>query len=340
MARGEDITVREFSPDLAGQRVGWVTAQEDPDPTRNDLVHVTVAVGTVDVEGAKYTYADMGSSRGHHLDSSPGIINAFSVGTLVSKQEGIHPGNFRVERQSQRGGVGALMIDGANFNPDLTAEQNKHWADGSLELARAISGAMDSTGVGSHYPTLYYQMNTAMCHNGILKVAGHPPEYNPGPLLIADPGMAEETQRQAELAERASAELIAGITEDESMMGCLTIFSDKPASEIPEVFVASRRRLEEYEANLAKLAEQLTVSGQVYLPAGFRPSGRSYPYMGAHPGDDERNFGRELAALNNKDVGPVNYQLVAEVKELRARLEWAEHGAQLLRALYLAETSV
>lgn len=98
--------------------------------------------------------------------------------------------------------------------------------------------------------------------------------------------------------------------------------------------------MEECEANLAKLAEQLIVSGHVYLPAGFRPSGRSYPYMGAHPGDDERNFGQELVALKNKDVGPADYQLGAEVKELRARLEWAEHGAQLLRALYLAETSV
>jgi hypothetical protein len=295
------------------------------------LVHVTVAVGTVGVEGAKCTYVEMESGRGHHRDSSPGISNAFSVGAIVSRQGGIHPSNFSSGRQPRGERAGGLMVTGASLRPESTAEENKHWADGSLELARAISGAMDSTGVGSHYPTLYYQMNTAMCHNGILKVAGHPPEYNPGPLLIADPGMAEETQRQAELAERASAELIAGITEDESMMGCLTIFSDKPASEIPEVFVASRRRLEEYEANLAKLAEQLTVSGQVYLPAGFRPSGRSYPYMGAHPGDDERNFGRELAALNNKDVGPVNYQLGAEVKELKARLELLQANLKELR---------
>jgi hypothetical protein len=135
------------------------------------LVHVTVAVGTVGVEGAKCTYVEMESGRGHHRDSSPGISNAFSVGAIVSRQGGIHPSNFSSGRQPRGERAGGLMVTGASLRPESTAEENKHWADGSLELARAISGAMDSTGVGSHYPTLYYQMNTAMCHNGILKVA-------------------------------------------------------------------------------------------------------------------------------------------------------------------------
>lgn len=331
MARGEDVTVREFSHNLAGQRVGWVTAQEDPEPDFSDLVHVTVAIGTVGVEGAKCTYVEMESGRGHHRDSSPGISNAFSVGAIVSRQGGIHPSNFSSGRQPRGERAGGLMVTGASLRPESTAEENKRWADGPSELAEALHSAMDSSGVALHYPSLYYLMNGAMCHNGILKVCAQPPEYNPGPLLIADPEMAEETQKQAKLAEQLTEELRAGIAEDKSMMGRLTIFLDKPACEIPEVFVASRRKMEECEANLAKLAEQLIVSGHVYLPAGFRPSGRSYPYMGAHPGDDERNFGQELVALKNKDVGPADYQLGAEVKELKARLELLQANLKELR---------
>ncbi len=279
----------------------------------------------------------MESGRGHHRDSSPGILNAFSIGAIVSRQGGIHPSNFSFGRQPRGERAGGLMVTGASLRPESTAEENKHWADGPSELAGAIHSAMDSSGVALHYPSLYYLMNGAMCHNGILKVCAQPPEYNPGPLLIADPKMAEETQKQAKLAEQLTEELKAGIVEDESMMGRLTIFSDKPACEIPEVFVASRRKMEECEGKLASIAEQLMVAGHVYLPAGFRPSGRSYPYMGAHPGDDERNFGQELRALNHSNIKPAKQELDLELREFNARFKWAQQGVQSLRALRIAE---
>ncbi|HRV76310.1 MAG TPA: hypothetical protein P5247_02940, partial [Candidatus Saccharimonadales bacterium] len=112
-----DVIVKEFGPEMAGQRVGWVTTQVD-EREDSDYVHVNLAVGTVGEEGATYSYADLseiGGGKGYHQLSTIGIVNGFSIEASVSRSEGIHPHDgYAFERQDKGGDTGRLFLGGAS----------------------------------------------------------------------------------------------------------------------------------------------------------------------------------------------------------------------------------
>jgi hypothetical protein len=218
-------------------------------------------------------------------------------------------------------------------------EADKRWALTALELKDAIREAMQEADIFGHYPALYYLTNGLMCHGFFLEKA-RMIGADVSELFIADPEMADTTEKQIDSARKICAELQAGIETDELMRSRLTVFSDVPASDIPDIFVESRRWLQTHEEAMAEASKGLIIPGLVYNPAGRGPGSRSYPYMGAHPGDDNRNFGHELEALRHKDVSRADYELSEELKELRARLVWAQQGCAVLRSLNLTEDGV
>lgn len=337
-----DVIVQEFGPEMAGQRVGWVSAKQD-DREDSDYVHVNVAVGTVGEEGGVYSYADLsevGGGQGYHQRSTTGIVNGFSIEASVSRSEGIHPhGGYAFEIQDKGEDPGRLFLGGASRVVRGMDEAEKQWALTAPELKDAIREAMEEADIFAHYPTLYYLINGLSCHGFFLDRARISTTEVPG-MLIADPEMANTTETQIGLARKVITELQTNIETDELMLSRLTVNSDIPAEEVPDAFATARDSLNNHEVAMARAAEGLIVASLVYNPVGHGPGSRTYPYMGAHPGDKDRDFAIELEALKAKNIAPANHELGKELKELRARLSWAQQGCAVLRTLNLAEDGV
>ncbi|USN97292.1 MAG: hypothetical protein H6799_02875 [Candidatus Nomurabacteria bacterium] len=337
-----DVIVKEFGPEMAGQRVGWVTTQVD-EREDSDYVHVNLAVGTVGEEGATYSYADLseiGGGKGYHQLSTIGIVNGFSIEASVSRSEGIHPHDgYAFERQDKGGDTGRLFLGGASRVVREMEEADKQWALTAPELKDAIREAMQEADIFAHYPALYYLTNGLMCHGFFLERARISTTEVPG-MLIADPEMANTTEQQIETARKVITELQTNIETDELMLSRLTVNSDIPAGEVPDAFVTARESINAHEVTMARTAEGLIAASLVYNPVGHGPGSRTYPFMGAHPGDKDRDFAIELKALKAKNIAPANHELGKELKELRARMLWAQQGCAVLRTLNLAEDGV
>jgi hypothetical protein len=338
----KDVIVKQFGSEMAGQRVGWVTTQVD-EREKSDYVHVNLAVGTVGEEGATYSYVDLseaGGGQGYHQRSTTGIVNGFSIEASVSRSKGIYPhAGYAFERQDKGDDTGRLFLCGASRAVRGMEEADKRWAMTAPELKDAIREAMQEADIFAHYPALYYLTNGLMCHGFLLDRARISTTEVPA-MLIADPEMADTTEAQIEVARKVIAELQTNIETDELMLSRLTVNSDIPAEEVPDAFTTARDSVNSHEVAMARTAEGLIVASLVYNPVGHGPGGRTYPYMGAHPGDKDRDFAIELAALKAKNIAPADHELGKEPRELRARLSWAQQGCAVLRTLNLAEDGI
>lgn len=350
----EDIKVveREYTPDQAGQRVGWVSVESAPCAIGGirgqlqDEVYARVSVATIGEDGSHLSrsyahkgYDDVVDYTPFPGDKPPHIVaNVSGFVNVTGMNATIRQGRTVMDFPPfMDGDIGAFVRE------PLT---KKTWFDSESGCVQLLKSGLLEKGADSEtYVLLYYYLNAYLAHEGIDRPgqgqmftdrasAARRPQ-----APIADPEMQETTEQQLELATSIATELQSALTTDRIMLRSLDALSDVNPDSIPGIFEASRQDVSCREGIVIDRAGQLLVQSLVYKPIGFRPEGRSWAYMDATPSDEHPSgdYARELDFLKDGKSRPVIDQLEHEVAELEKRAEYAQQGKEMLGKLLEAE---
>jgi hypothetical protein len=343
MGFSEVMVTREFAASEAGKRVGWVQVGEAPEDY--SVIPVNVVLATVGSEGAKHGHheyeQDGEVKRAYSDECDEGFLAVCGLSVLVSKERGIETNGGSITYQGEeKSGAGASILQRGviGIRSLYPPDEKRQWGVGSDEILPILKEGLKANDIDNHYPEIYYLLNGMMGHEHFRKrtTTLH---TNPQELFVPDKDMQTTTRAQAVTASKIASKLETVWDEDKKMRNRLTVFSDIPASEITETFKNSRRAVAKMETEIIEHRKDLLVDDLVYLPIGFRPNGRSWPYMDATIEDEERAFGNELEALKQKNSFYPEGELIRELKEIEYRMEYAQQGGYMLHLLALAELS-
>lgn len=303
----EDRPFKEFSSDLAGQEVGWVCAMELSEE-ESPYVELLASYTEVGGNGARYYY-----KTDKLLGASNGFVGSPISVEMIAGADQIHelwipkapnkelPGRPFIQRNE--------FLDSTSLQPRETSETGV-WAVGGKEILAAVKSELDRKSMIWAYANAYHALALAAELDRVLP----------------DPSMAGVTAEQVQKAWEVDKRLSDMISEDELMAQRLTALTDVPVTELPEVFVESRRKVALAEQKLAIVNQELTIKN-IIPPVGFRPIGRSWPYMDSTESDESRAFGTELRKLESKTVDGINWvarEIDKELRELQKRRHYAE----------------
>lgn len=334
--------VQEFSPEFAGQRVGWVDTTTVRDEPSDRLVSVDLVAATVGLNGAWQGFQNHTFATGENmvLPEQEGFICVTAISAYFS------PGNsdrrdeanlqYYAEPKLKGDRGGEFLTRGLARTPTPQLEKSKTWGTSRPELLEILKYKLEAAGIKDEYARVYYWLNGSLLR-GKEKSSQEFKKIGIKDLLLPDPKMERQTAEQLFQANGIANELIGSVENNNTMRKRLTVFSDVSARDIPEVFVESRRGAAAREQNIRAYAAGLAVQRLVYMPIGASPSGRSWPYMDAGEQDESRAFGRELAGLRGQSIGCASYELERELRELERRLEYASAGRQRFAELLQAE---
>lgn len=327
------ITVKSFPAEMYGERVGWVSVQVPPG--RDDILTVGLAVATVSEEGASYGYTvyDHGEKQ-HRFPADEGFLAVSSLFMILDKdQTSDSSTQFYFSSIGGSGKAESIMHTAGGYGDLTPNDEDKHWRDNPIDLLDALKEGLQFKNMSRLYPEVYYTINMRIAND---KNFGSN-VVDRSRLMIADPKMAEETSK--EMAESLRiATLIKDVIDIDKMMAQeLTVFSSLQSDEVPEVFAHTRRMVASKEAQARQAAQAISSRMAVYKPIGFRPNGRSWPYMDPEEPDETKSFGFVLNDLQNRRITLANNELEREVSEAAKRLEYAKNGVAMLGALAVAE---
>lgn len=333
----------EYPPEDAGQKVGWVSVVSKENVGQCN-------VETVDINAGVAHVSEQGASRGYTLRNEDGkekkIVFPGDVGGFEDSAS-VHIETVR--------GMSLKEVARESYI-DLTAHNSKRHATcmlehvcdeetgviftiGAEDLIAALKKHLKKEDASDLYPIVYYGLNAAIGHAGVREFLGSYISTKENPPFVADPQMQDVTEAQLAASETIAADLSTIKDEDETMKSDLTVFSSISADQVPDAFVASRQKVHETEARAIECANtDLLIPSYSFLPVGFRPGGRSWPYMDATlDASDERAFGRELEGLKYRAITPADYELKKEIQETSLRLQYAQATVKMLRDLLAAE---
>lgn len=329
----EEVIVEEFSPEQAGERVGWV-AYREKEGSSSDLVVLDAAVATIGQEGAVVSHLDYGDGRKmYHRNSMRGFMAATALSVTIPRSSGqVTDLSQFYFRSSGQGYYGGRLEASDVFTSSISEHiDNVKWSNGD-DLAADIKRVLKDRGVAQAYPTVYLGLNNFILHPQL-----GPKDNKESVRPVADPEMIEATSAEAAEAALIDSNLKLAGGVDSMMLTRLTVFSEVPPEEIPDSFVQSRRSVAQLEADILDSANRMLFKWGAFLPVGFRPNGRTWPYMDPTISDEQRAFGHELEALKTQNVKPAERELRYEIKELDKRIEHAGHGLAALLRLKDAE---
>lgn len=318
----ENVIIQEYSAEQAGELVGWVNVIEKEE---SELVIASVAYARISPEGAKYSYISREGEQLLHPDSIKGFDDSTELRVVARGKEVLetrsltipaYEGRYRL--LSQKHSFGSSF-----YNEDGRPHDGGVWALSNENILGAIKQQLVNHKVGELYPVIYYNLAQAA------KID----------MLLADPSMHTQTDRALHGARSYEAKLAWVQAADKAMMTDLTIFGSTKPKDIPERFRVSRRNIATWETELRQQRADMTESDW-YRPIGFRPNGRSWPYMDPEATDEEQAFGKELWALQQQDTGPARHELGRELKEVGERLINAGEITAHLAALATREVKV
>lgn len=339
--------VMEFSSELEGKRVGWVSVRELAGREDSEKMWgVDVVSATVGGEGSEL-YREV-LAVGDDIRRYPRQMGFLAISgmsaTLIRGRN--TPDSFKsyTDCDNARGsgdGGAALLDNGISHKAQNLSDDEKKWAVGPEGIVSLIKAGMASFDIADQYPQVYYYLN------GTIGVMGRQGFNGQGSvdglalrdLLLPDKEMIDKTREQILCANLIRNTLEHSLVEDDLMKRDLTVFSEKPASAILETFSESRGYAAELEANIADLSLKMAIGQLACLPIGFRPDGRSWPYIDASAPDGIGPFNpsRHLAG---EDIWPLARELEREESELAKRIEYASNGLSRLSALASAEESL
>jgi hypothetical protein len=334
----ETIITKEFAPEQAGERVGWVSVGENSGT--NPTVTVDMVVATVGENGARYGYQERlnDQEQPFALPSEEGFVAISGIFLELSREQGAkQPLQMYYKKEERHRESDGIVQKGASSSPSLVSDEDlKQWADNPAELLGLLKQGLQGYEARDQYPIVYYLLNGMMGHERYhSQSSAH--EVDPRQLFVVDKEMADTTSSQASIAARIVA-AYGGIKEDdEKMQRGLTVFSDIPADEVPKAFQESRRKVAEKEQFILEIKDDLYGDELVFIPIGFRPNGRSWPYMDALGKDEEAAFGRELKALRSENIDLARHEIDRELGEVDLRATYASQGSHVLHLLAMAE---
>ena len=314
----EKIMIQEYPADAAGQYAGWLNLAQIPE--------VPVIRGAI-------TYARIGHNGAEHFtsklaDDELAMPHSSGFENPVSVEFTQHPS----EPATGYNEVRATLAPGAPWNSHRFSNERVDlqpvimpgegtWVLGGKEILKTLKEKLAERDLEWFYATIYHTLAYVAREED----------------LLADPEMHGETTTQVSLLQEHILTLEDIETRDNIMQNNLTVFADLPPDEIADAFAQSRRAVRDSERTLEHLSKTITL-GRNIPTIGFRPSGRSWPYMDASIDDEVRSFGRELTALKDRITWPSSRELERELGEIRLRREAVERIKDRLGVLALKES--
>lgn len=323
----EKVVTKRFDEDQAGRDVGFVTVEKSGaqrSKTLDTIVDVTLRVTRIGKNGAFCGYTECPD-----IEDDKKVVfgdNVSGFEKLTSVKVMLHP--ELVPQHAARDGLVTIGTRDKGIEADRTIAEyslseglaDDDWLVGKDTILDALKTGLEGQDMQRFYPLLYYLLNNALLRNNQYQTLVD----DAADKCYADKDMADMTQAQLLRAMEITSIFDAIAVEDEEMLENLTVFSAVPASRISKAFKKSREQVYEYENAAREAAERLYLPGLTYEPIGQVAGGRSWPYMDATlKPEDEGSFGRELAALEEKNVTPVTRELQRELDEVRRRSDYA-----------------
>lgn len=337
--------VIEFSAEQASQRVGWTSVREFPRTNAEPYYVADIAVATVSDEGASLsisTYKQDGEQRQYcSKDSVLGFedVSGLSVTILpnigiIANSGGIH---FRNADQNElEHDQGIILLRGASSSViKKPREEEKVWGNNPEDVLSGLKTELDRFEMAEHYPKIYYYLNGCLGHSDFALPTYEKPRTS---KYIPDPDQRQQTEEQIELARKITVALGSSVQNDLRQINLLGELGGRsPDDQRIDSFVKSRKTAHELEAEISDTYIKILANSLVYLPIGFRPNGRSWPYIDAGSSDPQTAFGVELDELKNGSADLAISELKREQKELSHRNIYASKGFIALCGLGEAE---
>jgi hypothetical protein len=331
------VKLRKWGPEDEGKIVGRVTASQESVPingdqnNRLDVVNFDVTIAQIGSNGAVYGCTEF-------YDQDEVVRHIFFPGDVLGfvATAGLRATLHRSSNLYEDPPV-LFIAMGAQANSQIELDTSEVTTDKTLHDAGRVLSVMKKTledhQLGELYRPLYYQLNTALGHRGLRSALGC---YGGAMPLLADPEFSKETADLIEKAKEVESGLAAQLELDDAMQ---KILNDASIADTVEAFPGSRQAVGECERAIQDLTEGRPQADIFFLPIGYRPQGRSWPYMDAGARDDQSHYGHELAILKKDDSGRgiVMGEIEREVGELHGRIEHAQNGIKMLQDLHVAE---
>lgn len=342
----ELVVVKEFGPEMAGERVGWSAMYNEG--MYEGWTSVNIAAATIGDEGAAITYETREVDGEKKIlvshDSTWGFLGLAGVSiafdTKVAQPKTMREVDveFANARTPQDGSHPDMIMTkaGASHNDSELMQAKAAWTDSMPGLMGDVKQMMKDESLSEYYPLVYYTANVAFAHEATLKL---PKEVGAEDLLMPDGSMQEETKQQIKIAQTMEACLADQVGEDVKMKNNLTAFGSVAPADVPQAFESSRRVMHRLEKGVFTANEQLHAKTGLYLPIGYSFGGRTWPFMNASREVEGEAFGRELYALQNGDADIPRSELEDELAELGRRHTYAKQGRAALSMLSVAEES-
>lgn len=346
MARNIERVVT-FGPEMAGERVGWVSSGRvrGDDDENGRPWSLNLVTATVSQNGAWFGYETLQNPDGEKslpIATQYGFLAVSAISTILASKE---PHDWQDEfnlsylQESDRGRDKDQLLDrGVNRGLYVDEDEGADWARNKAELLELLKGKLADSGFKDRYPQLYYWLNGSVARFD--NYGGNPfAGFSLDELLLPDKSMKKKTADQIMHADGVVETLTRMAAHDDKMRKRLTVFSDIPKETVPDRFIDNRNYAAGGEKVIQEHITHLAVRQLVYLPIGFRPNGRTWPYMDASEPDAEKAYGRELAGLKRGDIEPADFELKREITELEKRRQYADQGLQRLNQLSQSEAA-
>ena len=337
MSREIERTI-SFGPEMAGERIGWVSTNklQDQEDGKDSPISVDVVSATVGQDGAWFGHEILTNPDGEKslpIAVEHGFLAVSAISTVLASKENDWRDEFNLSYLRMSTGVrdsAAKILDratGFNVPIDAVGISDIDWASSGSELIDLLKQKMNDADYRERYAQLYYWLNGSIAR--FQEGFDDPFEgFTVGELLLPDASMKKQTVEQLKHATGVANTLGYVAEHDEKMRQRLTVFSDIPKETVPSRFIDNRRYASGGEDVIREHISKLAVRQLVYLPIGFRPTGRTWPYMDASEVNEDKAFGIELAGLMSGNIEPANRELAREIAELRARQDFAQKGVQ------------
>lgn len=321
LPEGQRVEVlAEFPAEQAGELVGWSHFEIN----ERDVIFGAIAYARVGDEGARFSLVvDEDGSQYRNNDSITGFNRTVELGfNAIAAQDDLAAQVYLDGIRSPH----LIPADDSTYRGDdlpfgtrlfLGPEVAKgEWSVGEDAILETIKRQMRAEDINWLYSMVYYNLAYLADEADIL----------------ADPDMSMETSEVSAQATDYVDALRRVQAEDQTMARDLTVFGNVTPDKIPSAFAASRRKVGEIERGLAA-KQKVSAVNSWQLPVGFRPSGRTWPYMDPTEADEDRAFGRELTDLRKKDTTSASVELEKELAEIRHRITRANALSDRLGAL-------
>lgn len=337
-----------YPEQMAGQRVGWVrvTPAETQTPVDDPPFEFRIVSATVGDDGARFGLTTLENPDGEKslpIPSQEGFIGVVAVSGALP--QGDYDPEYESGFQYQSGSNKTLtatspeylLLRGLGGNTNLIGRTD--WATSKNDLLERIKSQLSGVDLLQRYPQVYYWLNGIVGRFDRLMDSSFN-DLKIDDLLIADPEMKNATKDQKDLASTIARSLDRARLTDMNMLEDLTVFGATPASEIPRLFAHRRTEVAGLEQTVQDNLAGLAVRRLIYLPPGYRPSGRTWPYMDPTENDPTKAYGRELRTLEQGSAWMAINELQREVSELTNRRRFTQDGIERLGQLARLETTL